>query len=195
MAGTTTESHPTSLENSDVRDALINYNKLIDDVERLRAALGRTSAGILTSAPGLTIGTTADTALKTVEFTMVIRGETVTVSAAETAFTATTHDIADPDADPREAYYTLSANASGTLTITKGDTAAADAAVKKAAPVDEVLVGWVKIQHDGTAIFDASTNALDAAHLTVTYEDAPVMAAANLTAAKIGDPTGTAVTA
>lgn len=39
MAGTTTKSRITSVKNSDVRDLLINFNKLVDDVENIRLAL------------------------------------------------------------------------------------------------------------------------------------------------------------
>lgn len=92
--------------------------------------------------------------------------------AAGTAFTATTHDIADPDANPREAIYVLSANAAGTITITKGATAVEDAAVAPATPAGQVKIGEVKVQHDGTLPFDATTDALNAAHLTVTYTPA-----------------------
>lgn len=148
----------------------VQFNKLAD-------ALGLTENGVLRSAPSLAIGTTSKKEVKHATFTTEIRGLTVSVTGAEVAFTATTHDIADPDADPREAYYTISVSSAGTVTITKGATAAADAAVKAAAPAGETVVGWVKIQHDGTAIFDATTNDLDAAHLTVTYEDAPVVSA------------------
>lgn len=190
MAGTATQRRVTTPQNSDQRDTTSNVNKLIDDVERLRVALGR-AQGFLTSAPGLRIGTSSAAAIKYDEFTAVVRGGAITVSAGEEAFTATTHDIADPDSDPRESWYVLSVNASGTITTTKGTTAAEDAAVKPVAPVDEVIVGYVKIQHDGTAIFDATTDLLSASHLTVTYEDAPVEAAANLTAGKIQDEGGT----
>lgn len=39
MAGTTTSSRRTTLRSSDLNDLLVNFNKLVDDVEVLRAAL------------------------------------------------------------------------------------------------------------------------------------------------------------
>jgi hypothetical protein len=95
-------------------------------------------------------------------------------AATEVAFTATTHDIADPDADGREAYYLLSVAAgSTTCTITKGTTAALGAGAVPATPAGHLAVGYVKVAHDGTAIFDASTDLLSATHLVDTYVDYP----------------------
>lgn len=134
------------------------------------AAVALTDDRIIAGNPVLAIGTTANTAIKiTNAVHLVIGGALVTVPAQEVAFTATTHDIADPDTDPREAIYLLSADADGAVTITKGDDAAADAAVAPSVPAGEVELGQVLIQHNGSAIFNATTDALNAAHLTVTY--------------------------
>ena len=37
MAGTTTKSRRTALRNSDLNDLIIQFNKLVDDVELIRA--------------------------------------------------------------------------------------------------------------------------------------------------------------
>lgn len=127
----------------------------------------------LLSVPSLGIGSTpANVATSAFSFRVDGTREDKAAVAAGTAFTATTHDIADPDAEPREAIYVLSVAAGGAITITKGADAAADEAVAPATPADEVKIGEVKIQHDGTAIFDATTDSLAAAHLTVTYTPA-----------------------
>jgi len=172
-----------------VPDALVpvlreELNKVVADLERLRAAVGDGN-GVVTSAPTLAIGTSSAAEVKVAAFTVEQAGGTRTISSAETAFTATTHDIADPDTDPREAYFTLSVDKADTITITKGSDAAEDAAVKIAGPPGELVIGWVLVQHNGSAIFNATTDDLDAAHITATYEDAPLNAAANMTAATV----------
>jgi hypothetical protein len=165
------------------------HNKVITDLATLRTVLGL-QAGYLTSAPGIAIGSVSKKEILTAAFTVVQNGEARTVASAETAFTATTHDIADPDANPREAYYTLSLKNDDTITITKDADAAEDAAVKGPGVLGELVIGHVKIQHNGTAIFDATTDDLDAAHLTVTYEDAQDLGASDLTAATIATVLG-----
>lgn len=144
-----------------------NHNRLVADVQ------GLLNGDLLISAPTIGIGSTP-TNVATGAFVFQIDGvrERKAAVAAGTAFTATTHDIADPTALPREAIYVLSVAVGGTITITKGADAAAGAAVAPATPANEVKLGEVLIQHDGTAIFDATTDQLDAAHLTVTYTPA-----------------------
>ena len=124
----------------------------------------------LMGAPNLRIGTT-DTNVRTDAFYFVDSGimELKASVAAGTAFTATTHDIADPDAAGREALYVLSIATGGTITITKGADAALAAAVRPAVPAGEIDLGQVLVAHDGSAVFNATTDALTAAHLTVTY--------------------------
>ncbi len=127
----------------------------------------------LFTAPGLVIGSTSKAKVKNAAFKLFSSNAQLAVSSSETAFTATTHDIADPDANGREAIYVLSiAPATSAITITKGSDAALGAAVAPATPANEIKLGEVKVAHNGSAIFDASTDLLDAAHLTVTYRDA-----------------------
>lgn len=147
-------------------------NNLITDVETLRAHLVDGSDGVLLSAPAVKAGTTDDTTLRNEACTIQIRGSgSISVAAAETAFTATTHDVASA----KEAYFVLSVQSDGSsITITKGADADVGSAVKPAAPVNEVILGYVLV----AGAFDATTDTL-----TGTFEDATVMAASGLVAA------------
>jgi hypothetical protein len=183
MAGTTPTVGPQLA-------ALVReHNKLVTDVETLRAQLIESVNGdLLLSAPTLAIGTTSAAEVKHADLIFQIDGMRYRIAAGEVAFTATDHDIADPDAAPREAVYVLSAGAgASTVTITKGTDAAADAAVAPATPAGHVKFGEVKVQHNGSAIFNATTDLLSAAHLTDTYTSATpyAPAAATLTAATV----------
>ncbi len=130
-------------------------------------AIGKTVATANLS-PG--IGTTNNTRVKTGAATVYHSGAPVTLAAAETAFTATTHDIASGN----EAKYLLTMSRAGAIVITKGaDAAGVGASLDPATPSDSVLLARVSIRATG-AIFDATTDALSAAHLAVTYEDLTV---------------------
>lgn len=141
---------------------------------------------------GLAIGTSSAAAIKFAnDIRWSIGGVTYRIAAGEVAFTATTHDIADPDADGREAIYVLSVPAAATApTITKGTTAALLAAVAPATPAGHVKIGEVKVAHNGSAIFDASTDLLSAAHLTDTYTDEPATAGLSGTIDTVTTPEG-----
>jgi hypothetical protein len=165
----------------EIRD---NLNAIRTDLAAVHTVVGQLVNDVvaiqggdaLLSAPGLAIGTSSAAKVKHNAFNVRVDGNTQLIAAAEVAFTATTHDIADPDAAGREAIYVLSVNAAGTVTITKGSDAALGAAVAPATPAGEVKMGEVKVAHDGSAIFDASTDLLSAAHLTDTYTDATLAA-------------------
>jgi len=128
-------------------------------------------------APGLAIGSSSKAKVKitnTVLFTLV--GVLKQINTQEVAFTATTHDIAADAENVKEACYKLSVDDAGTVTITKGTTAtgAGNASVP-ATPAGEQSLGYVRIAVDaGATPFDATTDNLDAAHLTVTYVDEPL---------------------
>lgn len=145
-------------------------HELAGIVNGLAAYVNTVTGDALFSDPGLAIGTDKTKVLHDALLYQV-DGVRHYIATGEVAFTATTHDIADPDTDPREAIYVLSAGHSETVTITKGDDAADGEAVAPATPADHVKFGEVLIQHNGSAIFNASTDELDAAHLTVTYTD------------------------
>jgi hypothetical protein len=118
--------------------------------------------------PGLQIGTSSKKAVRNNNaFSFTDDGVTVTKAAAETAFTATTHDVADG----YKRIFVLSIVTAGTITITPGTAVlAASTATAPATPTGEAKIGEVQIAASG-AIFNATTDDLDAAHLTVTYTD------------------------
>lgn len=123
---------------------------------------------------GLAIGTSSKKAVKianTVEFS--VNGSALKKTTAEVAFTATTMDIAASTSVAREACYLLSLDASGNATITMGDIASgAGNGVVPATPADQCPIGYVRIRvAAGSTPFDATTDDLDAAHLTCTYVD------------------------
>lgn len=122
--------------------------------------------------PTLAIGTSSKKAVKASAFTFNIIGMPYAHAGAETAFTATTHDVADG----YTRVFRIEVPAGGTIIITPGTavltanfTSRADHA--PAATAAHATLGYVTIAADG-AIFNATTDDLDASHLTVTYEDA-----------------------
>jgi len=123
--------------------------------------------------PGLTIGTVDAAEVKIANAcTVLVHNKPVLVAAQEVGFTATSDDIADPDTDPREAIFLVTVDAGGVVSLTRGADAAEDAAVATSPTSGEAVLGQVFIQHNGTAVFNATTDDLDAAHLTVVYSDA-----------------------
>ena len=106
--------------------------------------------------------------------TYLIAGIFKSKSTAEVAFTATTHDIAANASTVQEAVYTMSLQADGTPTLTMGTIATgAGNAVVPAGPSTEAVIGYVRIAMDaGATPFDATSDDLDAGHLTATYYDA-----------------------
>lgn len=95
-------------------------------------------------------------------------------TTAEVGFTATTHDIAADASTVQEAVYAVSLQADGTPIITMGAIATgAGAAVRPQTPLGETLIGYVRVAvAAGATSFDATSDDLDAAHLTVTYTNA-----------------------
>lgn len=167
-------------QDSNAFQAMVDtINDLVADAQQL------VNGDLLLSAPGLAIGASSKAKIKHNELIVQIDGMRYKIAAGEVAFTATTHDIADPDAAGREAIYVLSASGTA-VTITKGATAALLAAVAPATPAGEIYLGQVKVAHDGTAIFDASTDLLDAAHLTDTYTSATPFALSSEVLTEIG---------
>jgi hypothetical protein len=154
----------------DMSNIRAQFNALRADVEAIRSGDG------LITAPTLAIGTSSAADVKNSAFDIRVNGLVETVAGGETAFTDTTHDIADPDTAGREAVFVLSVAQGGTITITKGSDAALGAGVAPATPAGEVKMGEVLVAHDGSAIFNANTDLLSAAHITDTYTDAAVEA-------------------
>ena len=147
--------------------------------ENLRTAFNDLRAFVVSLATGnycrtdptLAEGTSSKKTVKASPFTFNILGMPYAHAGAETAFTATTHDCADGYTRT----YTIEVPATGTIIITPGTAVltANVANVPSAAPATTAAhakVGEVKVAADG-AIFNASSDDLDAGHLTVTYTD------------------------
>lgn len=156
----TTGPEGPQLGASDAANLRTQFNALVDMVD-----LAITGTFVI-SDPTLAIGTSSKKAVKNAAFSFQANGVTEAKAAAETAFTATTHDIADGSARA----FTLSIATGGTVTITPGTAAVGTTATAPATPAGEAKMGEVLIAASG-AIFNATTDDLDAAHLTVTYTD------------------------
>lgn len=125
------------------------------------------------SNPALAIGATTPKKGVTITntTTYLIDGVIKSKTTAEVAFTATVHDIANDATVVREAVYLISLQGDGTPIVTKGvEASGAGNALIPAAPAGECPIGYARVAVDaGATPFDATTNDLDAAHLTVTY--------------------------
>lgn len=127
----------------------------------------------VTTKPGLAIGTVSAAEVKVTNILVcVVGGAVVELAAAEKGFTATTHDITADSADAQEAYFLLSTVDGINVVITKGTTADEGAGVPPAVPSNAAPIGLVKVVVDaGSTDFNATTDDLDASHLTTTFED------------------------
>jgi azurin len=129
--------------------------------------------GVLLSAPATKTGTSAATAWRNEAFTFKARGLKVSKAAAETAFTATTHDVAAN----KQAWYVLSIQSGGTLTITKGADQTIGTDVLPAGPDNEVIVAYALIVCTTGTGFNASTDdfAVGTGIASLTIVDAPAI--------------------
>jgi hypothetical protein len=124
--------------------------------------------------PGLAIGSgSKKKVLVTNTTTYLHAGIFYSKSSAEVAFTATTHDIAPNASLVQEACYLVCLDAAGTLTLHMGAIASTSGgALLPEIPAGKTPIGYVRIKvAAGATLFNASTDDLDAAHLTVTYVD------------------------
>ena len=124
------------------------------------------------SPAGLVIGSTSKKEIKIASTTAYLNGGVFcSKTTAEVAFTVTTHDIAPSATLVQEAVYVLSLDAAGTATVTMGAIASgAGNAVVPATPAGGTAIGYVRIAvAAGATKFDATSDDLDAAHLTATY--------------------------
>lgn len=96
----------------------------------------------------------------------------IELAAAEHAFTATTDDIAADADTAQERWYLLSSDDGAAVVVTPGTIAAEGAAVPPAIPSDHAPIGLVRVVVEaGATLFNATTDDLDAAHLTTTFFD------------------------
>jgi hypothetical protein len=171
-AGTVTDTYTNTtdsfIEFSDYSAKNWLYHSHLKDLlEDLVDIVQNDGVARLISNPNLAIGTSSAAKVKTDAFSFILDGEITEVATAETAFTATTHDLTDG----QEAIYVLSVDPSdSSLTLTMGTavTSASASAVAPATPTGELKLGEVLIATSGAA-FDASTTELSAGTVTDTY--------------------------
>lgn len=92
-------------------------------------------------------------------------------TTADVAFTATTHDIAANAETVQEACYLVQLAGDGTPSIIKGTTSTgAGTATVPATSTLNTPIGYARVAvAAGSTKFDATSDDLDAGHLTVTY--------------------------
>jgi hypothetical protein len=138
-----------------------NLKALLNEI-----ANGSTNGKLLNN-PKVVIGTSSKAKVKTSAFDYVKDGVFHSVAGAETAFTATTHDLEDLS----EAVYVISCKlADDSIVITMGKPVLSEngSAVAPATPAGHLKLGEVKIVTDGAG-FVAGTTELDAETLTATF--------------------------
>ena len=141
-----------------------NFYDLLNDLEE---DINRVSNDKVLGNPTLVIGSSSKKKVKSSAFNVMRDGVISVISSTETAFTATDDDLADGYG----AIYNIYLAANNTITILKGTaTALGTGAVAPATPSGGMKIGEVKVVADG-AKFDATTDDLDADHLTVTYSN------------------------
>lgn len=139
-----------------------SFKTLLDDLEEEVNAINNDK---ILGNPTLAIGSSSKKKIKNSAFNVIRDGVISTVASTETAFTATTDDIADGSG----AVYNVYLDGSNTIKILKGTaTVGGTGAVCPATPTGSLKLGEVKIVASG-AIFNATTDDLDASHITDTY--------------------------
>lgn len=193
MAGTTTKSRETQRKGSDVQDLLINFNRLVDDVEAARSAVQNGMPGALLSDPANKTGTSDLKTWRTEAFSFAFRGKVTSAAAQEKALTATTHDMAAS----KQAIYVLTVRTDGsTFTITKATDQTIGTLVYPTGVDNEIIVGYANVT-TGVTGYTANTDnfAVDGTKIdSITFTDPGAVGSAALLAAKIGDLGGTAIT-
>jgi hypothetical protein len=143
-----------------------NLRTLLDAINALNIGSGEVK---MLSNPTIAIGSASKAKVKHGDITYIKDGVISTVAGGEVEFTATTHDITSAEAKEQEAQYLVYLDGSD-VKILKGTTADADASALPALPTGKIRLGSCKVVVDaGTDDFDASTDLLDAGHLTTTF--------------------------
>ena len=146
------------------RNVLFNANLkeiLNDHIEQINSGNGSRILG----NPTLAIGSSSKAKVLNSAFDVIRDGVTDTIDSAETAFTATTHDLVDGYG----AVYLFYLDSDNAIKILKGTSIlAGTGAVCPDTPEGGLKIGEVKLVVSG-AIFNATTDDLDAAHITDTY--------------------------
>lgn len=126
------------------------------------------------SPAGLAIGSVSKKTMKIVNtITYLAGGVFKSKTTAAVPFTATTDDITNSASAIQEACYLVSIkNSDASVVVTKGTTAGSGLSVVPDTPTGHTPVAYAKIAvAAGATPFDATSDDLDAAHLTVTYVD------------------------
>lgn len=139
-----------------------NLKEILNDyIEQINSGNGTRILG----NPTLAIGSSSKAKVLNSAFDVIRDGVTYTIDSTETAFTATTDDLADGYG----AVYLVYLDEDNGIKILKGTaTLAGTGAVCPATPEGGLKIGEVKLVTVG-AIFDATTTELDAATVTATY--------------------------
>ncbi len=139
---------------------------LLDVFEWLLDGLEFANNNRVIGDPNLTFGSTDKEKVKNDAFFLIQDGVISTIASTETAFTASTHDIAKG----KEATFLVYVDGA-TIKLSKGADASVGASVCPATPASKVKIGEVIISADG-AKFDATTDKLDvlvSTHLGVEF--------------------------
>lgn len=147
-------SHADFLHNANLKEVLV---KLLEN-------------GVY-SKPTIAIGTSSKAKIKLAALVVKVNNTPYALNAGEVAFTATTDDIAADAGKIQEKTYLVYTDGS-TVKILGSAQADEDGSSCPECPADHVKLGEVLIQiAAGSTNFDASTDELDAAHITDTYTD------------------------
>lgn len=139
------------------------FKDFVDDIEE---DLNVVNNDKLLGNPTLVIGSSSKKKIKNSAFSVMRDGVISIVASTETDFTATTDDLAKSTG----AVYLIYLDATNTIKILKGTaTAGGTGAVCPATPAGGMKIGEVKLVVTADAIFNATTDDLDSAHITDTY--------------------------
>lgn len=141
------------------RTRSIKFPNTETELEDLFDKLQVPAANVCLTSPGLAIGSSSKKAVKIANTVYAyMEGSLVKKTAAEVAFTATTHDVANA----KFAAFLVTMNSAGTVTLTKSaDASTLGGVVMPAVPDGNVLLGIVIINPTGTGAFDATSTDLD----------------------------------
>lgn len=163
----------------DLARGSMSIQRIVNQFNTLRAEVirlaGAAHGNELRGTVGARIGVNAArVATNGFQFTRASDDTLVTVPALETAFTATSHDIAPVSSAASEAIYVFSINpASPTvLTVTKGTSATqAAVAAAPATPGGHIKLAELRIRIGASGAFDATTTLLTDPALGILFTD------------------------
>ena len=147
-----------------IKDVMFN-NNLKTIINDIILEVNNQGGIAIVGSPALAIGSSSKAKVLNGAFTVIRDGVITSIAGGETAFTATTDDLVDGYG----AVYNIYLDSTNAIKILKGTPIlAGTGAVCPATPEGGLKLGEVKVVCSG-AIFNASTDDLDAVTLTVTY--------------------------